>query len=398
MALQYPSPSEIGDQYLTVLKGLKPEVDISREDSDWWIRSRVIGGVLSGIYADQRKIADDAFPQSARREALQKHLNLYFGRDFNPPQPAIGDVLVSGVPGSLVPAHTEFLYSPNGNTYQSILDFTLTAATGLVTALSVGSGQNQNLLAGAALVLSSPPAGINATATAATNISDGKDTESNEEAAAEILSFIRQPPAGGTAADYARFARAADPSVVDANVIRYINGLGTLGIVITAGTTDIDAALNEGDAVVREPSEDLVEQVQEYVDTQKVETDCVTVFGPVPIPINVEVKVRYANGGTNATVEPDSGLTYEALVQREVKRAIYKTPPGGRQFGASGFVVASEIEEVIDLGVSALPYTIGQYAEILVDRQVQDLSATGPNLMIAPIQMAEPNTITIMEM
>jgi uncharacterized phage protein gp47/JayE len=397
MALIFPTPSEIASEYLTTLKNLKPEVDTDRQDSDWWVRSQVVGGVLSGVYADQRLIADDAFPQSARREALQKHLQLYFGRNFNPPQPAIGDLLVSGTIGTLIPSNTEFVYPANGNAYQTILDVTLDAATGVVTVLSVAEGQAQNLLAGAQLTASSPPSGLNAQAVALTNIADGKDEESNESAADEILDFIRLPPAGGKASDYARFAREADPSVVDANVIRYLNGLGTLGIVITAGTTDIDAAVDNGQPVVREPSSQLVDQVQAYVDGQKVETDCVTVFGAQPIPLDVEVKVRYASGN-NATVIASLGLTQEELVQREVRRAIYKTPPGGRIFAASGFVVASEIEEVIDAGLSALPHTIGVYAQILVDRQVQDLSATGPNLYILSTQIAEPNTITVTEM
>ena len=82
MALLFKTPSQISTEYLEQLKTLKPEVDISRTDSDWYIRSRVVGGVLSGAYADQRKIADDAFPQSARREALEKHLNVYFDSGF----------------------------------------------------------------------------------------------------------------------------------------------------------------------------------------------------------------------------------------------------------------------------------------------------------------------------
>lgn len=394
MALIYPSPTDVATDYRTILKTLKPEVNVDQEDSDWWIRSQVVGGVFSGIYADQRKIADDAFPQNARREALQKHLQTYFGRDFNPPQPSIGDVMISGPIGGTLPAHTQFIYGPNGNTYQSILDVTLTAATGVATILSDGSGQSQNLLSGVILQLSSPPAGFGSSATAVTDIADGKDEETNESAAAEILAFIQQPPAGGTAADYIRFGQQADPSVVDVSVIRFLNGLGTLGMVITAGTTNIDSALNNGQPVVREPSQALIDEVQAYVNTQKVETDCVEVFGPQVLFLNVTVKVRYVSG-TGSTIEPNTGLTQDDLVRREVKRAIYKTPPGGRRFGGQGFVVASEIEEVIDLGASAAPYTIGTYAQILSDRDVLDLSATGPNLMILPTQLVEPGTITV---
>jgi hypothetical protein len=85
-------------------------------------------------------------------------------------------------------------------------------------------------------------------------------------------------------------------------------------------------------------------------------------------------------------------------VRREVRRAIYKTPPGGRQFDGKGYVVASEIEQVIDLGLSAEPYEAGVYGAILTDRQVTDLAGTGPNLLILPTQIVEPGTITITEM
>ncbi len=397
MALLFPTPSELGDQYLTILKSLKPDVDISRQDSDWWIRSRVVGNVASGEYADQRKIAEDAFPQSARREANEKHLFTYFSEGFTPAQPSSGTIGVTGEIGTVVLAGTEYVYEPTGNSYQTTAEVTLTGASGEVDIESVGEGQSQNLLLGAALLCSTPPAGLNPDAVAVTAIGGGRNIESNEEASARILDYIRQPPAGGTAADYKRFAKEADPQVVDANVIRFLLGLGTLGIVITAGTTDIDAALDDGVPVVREPSDAIIDTVQTYVETTAVITDCVTVVGPVPVPLDVTVNVRFASGDAD-TIEPNTGLTQGALVQREVQRAIFKPPPGGRQLGGSGYMVCSEIEEVLDGSLSALPYQVGSYAQILVDRQVDDLSETGPNLPLGPQEMAEPNTITVVEM
>lgn len=397
MALIFPTPSELRDQYLTVLKSLKPEVDVKKTDSDWYVRGAVVGGILSGVYADQRKIADDAFPQSARREALEKHLITYFKEGFIQPQQSHGELLVSGTIGTVIPELTEFVYEPTGHTYQSLEEVTLTGATGIVPIQSVDTGQDQNLLEGAALVCSTPPSGLDSEAIASTPISDGRDVETNEEAAARILAFIRQPPAGGTSTDYERFAREGSDAVVDATVIRFLNGLGTLGIIVTAGTTDIDGALDSGVPVVRQPSNDLLEQVQAYVDVVKVETDCVTISGPNVIDLDVTVRVRFVSGNL-ATVEPNTGLTYEELVQREVKRAIYKTPPGGRKFGGSGYVVCSEIEEVIDAGLSALPYAAGSYAQILADRQVDNLDGASANLLLGPADMAEPGTITVLEM
>lgn len=397
MAIKFPTPSEIGDQYLLILKSLKPEVDISRTDSDWWIRSRVLGGVLSGLYSDQLKISDDAFPQSARREALEKHLSLYFGSGFKQATQSVGTVSVTGTPGSTVPIATEFLYSPNGNVYQATDAVTLVGTTGAVPVQSVASGQEQNLLEGAALILSSPPSGIQPSAETLTALSDGRDEESNEEAKERILNRIQQPPAGGTANDYETWAKEADVSVVDANVLRFIYGLGTVGVIFTAGTTDIDSAVTNGDPIVRVPSAGLIQTVKDYIDAKNPLTDCVFVEAPAVVYVPVTIRVRYSDGD-GTTVPSGQTLTQAELVAREVRRAIYKTPPGGRTFGATGFIVASEIEEVVDQGLSANPYTVGEFAQIIVDRQVDNLAPSGPNLMLSPREIAEPGTITVIEM
>jgi len=401
MALDYKTPEEIAQEYLLNLKILKPEVNTGQTDSDWWIRGHVVGGVLSGVYADQLKISNDAFPQSARREALERHLFTYFGEGFRQPTQAQGDALINAsATGSFLAAGTQLQYAPNGNIYATTEDFTFQggAVTGSVPVRSVSTGQDQNLLMDSPLAFLSPPAGIlpNASVYAA-NISDGRDIESNAEAADRILRQIRTPLAGGKVDDYIQFALAADPSVTSANVLRFPFGFGTVGVIITAGTTNIDEALDNGDPVVILPSDDLVAKVQDYVETQNPITDCATVLPPASTIQDVTVRVRYASGD-GSTVLSGQTLTQNQLVQREVQRAIYKTPPGGRILGPSGFVVASEMEEVIDGNLSASPYTIGNIAQILIDRQVQNLSPSSINRALLGNEVAIPGVITIIEM
>lgn len=398
MSVSFLTPDEVALEYLTHLKGLKPEVNIDQTDSIWWVKSQVIGGVMSGLYADQILIADDAFPQTARREALERHLDLYFGTGFKQATQAIGSVSVTGSIGATVVLGTQFLYTPNGNVYQASDTITLTSATGEIPIISVAAGQDQDLLAGASLTISSPPVGINQGAIALTDFTDGRDLETDAEASQRVLDRVRFPIAGGTATDYRQWAIEADNSVVDANVIRYINGPGTVGVVLVAGTTDIDKAVNNGDPVIREPSDALVDKVAAYIDAKNPLTDCSHVLKPILKPVSVTVKVRFVDGDLStipAVQLTGQTLTQEELVIREVKRAIYKTPPGGRQFGSTGFVVASEIEELIDFNLSAEPYTQGEICQILVDRQVQDLSASGPNLTILATEIAEPNLIQV---
>lgn len=398
MALDFKTPEEIANQYLTWLKGLKPEVNTDQTDSDWWIRSQVVGGVFSGVYADQRKISEDAFPQNARHEALENFLQLYFNESFEAATVAIGNVKVTGITTSTVPVGTEFSYTPNGNTYQATETVVLDGPSGIVPVQSINPGQSQNLLEGATLNISSPPPGIDSTANVyGANLSDGKNEETDDEAKTRILNRIRNPLSGGTVTDYQQWANDADPSVNDANVIRYIYGPGSVGVVITAGTTDIDEAVTNGEPVVRIPSSGLIEEVQFYIDARKPLTDCAHVLAPSLKSIAVTVHVRYETGD-GTSVPNGQTLTQEELVVREVKRAIYKTPPGGRRIGSTGFVLASEIEEVLDAGLSTTPYTEGEFAQILRDRQVQDLSASGVNLIIGETELAEPGVITVVEM
>lgn len=405
MALDFKSPADVADEYLTNLKLLKPEINKDQTDSDWWIKAQVIGGTLSGVYQDQKKISNDAFPQSGRHEALQSFLAMYFTGTqavFQPSTPSQGPVQFSGTIGTVLPAGTQFLYQPNGNVYQAIDNYTVGGGgTGIAIVRSVSVGQSQNLLQGASLTLSSPPAGINATATVfGDDLKDGRDPETDAQAADRILTRLRTPLAGGKVSDYILFALAADPSVVTANVIRFPNGFGTVEVVITAGTTDIDFALDNNQPVVLTPSDELVAEVQAFIETQKPVTDCVFVAGPNSVVQNVTVRVRYLQGH-NSTIPtnqiPGQTLTQAQMVQREVKRAMFKTPPGGRQLGGSGFLVASEIEEVVDNGLSAEPYITGRFA-ILLDRQVDNLSATGPNRLMLGNELIIPGTITVVEM
>lgn len=412
MAITFLTPSEVGDQYLTYLKGLRPDVDVSQQDSDWWVRSRVVGGVMSGVYADQLSISTDAFPQSARSDALARHLDLYFGSGFIQPTQSDGIIGVTGTIGTVYSIGTEWEYEPNQNIYQATEQVTITTpisatlASGQVPVISVATGQSQNLLLGAQFTASSPPAGDNGIAVAITNIADGRDIETDEEAAARILARVQFPPAGGNVKDYKAWALQADPSVIDSNVIRFIYGPGTVGVVILAGTTNIDEALNSGSPIVQTPSDSVIQIVQDYIDAVKPLTDCAFVIGPTLIDIDVTVNVRFFDGDANSIpttqlTNQDGSiqtLTQGQLVIREVQRAIYKTPPGGRQFGASGFVVKSEIEQVIDDNLSAEPYNTGLISSILIDRDVNDLSASGNNLMILPNELPQPGVITLVVM
>lgn len=401
MALDFKTPTEVGAEYLENLKSLRPDVDISQTDNDWFIRSRVTGGVVSGVYADQQLIADDAFPQSARREALEKHLNLWFGSGFIQPTPSQGLVTITGTPGSSIAVNQEFVYEPNGNAYQSTEAATIPAGGSIeVNVQSVANGQAQNLLSGAQLTVSGPPAGIDNTAIVGTDgLSDGRNEESNEQAAERITERVQTPSAGGNETDYAQFARDADDSVVSAQVVPFVEGLGTVGVVITAGTTDIDEAIDNDLPIIITPSAILLQNVKNFIDALNPVTDCVFIFGPTEVVQDVTVRVTFVEGDLT-TVPSGTTLTQQELVQREVKRVIFKNGVGGRKLKATdrlGFLVAADIEEGLDERLGSVPSTIGSDFQILSDRQVDNLDGLNVNRQLQPEEFAIPGTITVVD-
>lgn len=402
MATTILTPSQIADNYLTVLKALKPDVDISRQDSDWWIRSRVVGGIVAGVYADQRLIANDAFPDRAREDAVLRFLNLYFNGGYTPATQSIGNAVVTGIPGAVIPQSLQLIYTPNGNAYQTLETIVLpsvtgTSTTGLVPLQSVLAGQAQNLLPYAQLVIASPPSGIAPGVTVDLNgLADARDQETVSEARARIVKRIQQPISVGRISDYEQYSIAADPSVTSASVVRYPFGLGTVAVYITSGTTNIDEAVDSGQPISVIPSDALIAKVQAFLDINSPVTDCVSVIKPSTISQNVTVNVRYASGN-GSTILSGQTLTQDELVQREVKRAIYKTPVGGTQIGGSGFVVASVIEQTIDVALSNESVETGSIP-ILLDRQVLPLSSSGFNRGVLANEVPTPGTITVVSM
>lgn len=396
MALDFKSAEDVAQEYRDELKSILPNENVDQQDSDWWIRGAVIGGVISGVYADQRLISNDAFPQRARHEALDKFLEMYFDDTFLPATESQGNVAVTGTIGSTIPAGTQLTYTPNGNAYQVTETTVLAATAESIPVMSVATGQNQNLNAGASLLFPSAPAGVNANAVVDDGgLSDARDSESDDEARERILLRIRSPLGVGRESDYIQYAKDASPSVTGASVVRYPYGLGTVAVYVTSGTTDIDTAIDNGDTISIIPSDALIDTVQAFLEENKPVTDCVTVLKPSELPVDVTVSCRFSQGDKD-TILSGQTLTQGELVEREIRRAIYKTPVGGRKFDGIGYVVKSEIEETIDIALSTDPVTVGSIP-ILKDRYVSDLAATGVNLMILQNEAPTPGTITIQE-
>lgn len=403
----FPTPSQITTQYLTYLKALKPDLNINDANSDFVIRGKAFCGVVSGLFGDQQKVNNDTWVSSARPEAvIQKgaDLGLYL-------QPATYStstgVVISGTNGTVInPGDLTFIYVPTNTLYTNTTGGTVANGTLTLSVQAEVTGQAGNIVAPDVLSVVSPPSGVGQSASITVSLADGSDIESTDSLKARILTREQEPPAGGNITDYPNFAFAADPSVRSAYVRRFDRGLGTLGVTITAGTTDVDTAVTQGLAIVRTPSATLIATVQAYLNAHAPLTDCPMVYSPTEVAVPVTVNVRLAAGLSLTSVPADAtynplGLTVQQLIAREVGRAIYKLPVGGRVIPglSSGYVVAADLESDLDTWLSAVkdPST-GQYLghiPVLADRQVQPLSSASVNLAMSAGQLPAPGAVTV---
>lgn len=406
MPVTFPTPTQIFQRYQTILKGARPDINVLDKSGEALIRGRVTSGLVSGIYADQRLVDNDTFIKDARIEALVRH-----GTDANIlQQPATAattaDFHVTGTIGTPIPAGTSVRYAPTGIIYgvavASVIDGTGNAHISLA---ANSQGQITNVDVGETLTFVAPPPGIDPDGVLVLALADGSDPESVDSYRARLLENRQRQPAGGNEFDYPNFAFQASTAVRSALIRRFGRGLGTVDVYITTGTTDIDTAVTQGQAIIRVPSGGVIATVQAYYDANVPLTDCPRVFGPVEVDQDASMKVDLAAGITLATVPADPinnplNLNVGQLIQREMERAIYKAPVGGRVIPGqpNGYVIASELEQAVDAMLSATIDTNGQAKgkiPVLVDREVGPLDGLNYNRMLVGNQLALPNVMTV---
>lgn len=407
MAVRFPSPSELQARYFQILKSIKPSINVNDINSDFVIRGRAFAGFASGFTGDAEKVNRDTWVNSARPEALLLHgADLGIGLQPATPSQTTG-FRISGVNGTVInPGDLTVLYVPTGTLYSNTTGGVIAMGFLTVSLVSQTTGQIGNVRAPDTMQIVSPPGGVNTSGDLLVSLTDGSNIETFDSYRARLLSRKQSPPAGGNQTDYPNFAFAADPSVRSVFINRFGRGLGTVDVYITTGTTDIDTAVTQGLAILRIPGAPVLATVQEYYDANVPLTDCASVYAPTEVPINVSLKYSLAAGVTLGSVPSDPvfnplSLTTQQLIVREVSRALYKIPVGGRRIGGSlnGFVVAADIEASLDVWLSSatdpLSGSVLGRIPILSDREVEPLDTPNYNRALVQNQLPTPGVITL---
>lgn len=310
MPFARPSLSDLVDRAIADVETRFPGADSRLRRSALGVLARVHAGALHGAYGWLDHIARQVVPSPATEAEYLDAWARVWDTARRPAAPAEGLAEIAGAVGATVPADT-LLQRADGREYRTLADATVAPGPdGTAAALSVRAvepGLDGNADAGVSLALATPLPGIAARATVAEGgLSAGADEEADDQLLDRLLLRIREPPHGGAARDYRRWALEV-PGVTRVWVYPGWLGAGTVGVTFVMD--------GKPDSIV--PTEAEVQAVADHIAPLRPVTADVTVFAPVPVPLDLAILVT-----------PDSPAVREAVTAELVDLLARDAAPG----------------------------------------------------------------------
>ena len=247
-----PTLEEIRASLLRDYQTYYPNADTS-EDSDAYARASSLAACAEGIYAHQKWLIKQFFPDTADTEFLEKHAGLRGLRRRNATYAAGKGATVSGNPDAVIAVGLQ-IKTEDGRFYETTESVVISASGSAVVAVrSLATGAVQNIKTAIKGSFMSAPVGVSSDVTL-NDVVGATNAESDSSLLERLLNKIRRPAAGGNKYDYKDWALEVD-GVEQAYVYPLRRGLGTVDIAITA-----DNGV---------PSDDTVRRAQEYIDQER---------------------------------------------------------------------------------------------------------------------------------
>jgi uncharacterized phage protein gp47/JayE len=289
------------------------------------VQARVIAGVAHLLYGRQDYFARQLFADESEDEFL-KRWGAMFGVTPNAPTYATGNITITGVNGTILPAGL-VLSRTDGELYTTQTSVTIASGTATVAVQSDDAALAENCDVGTVLTFQSPPTGVTATATVADDgsgggLTGGTDPEEIEDFRARVLQRMRDPPHGGSNADYVYWAEQV-AGVTNVWVYPQEDGAGTVAIRFIRG--------NDTNPL---PTSDEIAAVQAAINAARPVTATVTVKALTSNPLNPRI-----------ILTPDTPAIRAAVVAELADLFSSNSQPGGT-------IKLSQIRTAIGNGVS----------------------------------------------
>lgn len=278
-----PTLEEIRASLLRDYQTYYPNADTS-EDSDAYARTSSLAACAEGIYAHQKWLIKQFFPDTADTEFLEKHAGLRGLRRRNATYAAGKGATVSGNPDAVIAVGLQ-IKTEDGRFYDTTESAVIPASGSVIVAVrSLATGAAQNIKTATKGSFMAAPVGVS-TDVVLNDVVGATNAESDSSLLERLLNKIRRPAAGGNKYDYKDWALEVD-GVEQAYVYPLRRGLGTVDIAITA-----DNGV---------PSDDTVRRAQEYIDQERPVTAKESkVVKPDVTKVNFNIQVKISGVALN---------------------------------------------------------------------------------------------------
>lgn len=278
-----PTLEEIRASLLRDYQTYYPNADTS-EDSDAYARASSLAACAEGIYAHQKWLIKQFFPDTADTEFLEKHAGLRGLRRRNATYAAGKGATVRGNPDAVIAVGLQ-IKTEDGRFYETTESAVIPASGSVIVAVrSLATGAAQNIKTATKGSFMAAPVGVS-TDVVLNDVVGATNAESDSSLLERLLNKIRRPAAGGNKYDYKDWALEVD-GVEQAYVYPLRRGLGTVDIAITA-----DNGV---------PSDDTVRRAQEYIDQERPVTAKESkVVKPDVTKVNFNIQVKISGVALN---------------------------------------------------------------------------------------------------
>ena len=231
---------------------------------------------------------------SADDEAILVRTAAFFGVDRKPASRAIGGLDMQGTGGTIVPDKFRW-FRADGKLYEAVGEQTLLLGDEF-TVRAVEGGADSNCDAGVELYSVEPLTGLHSPLpVTATKIAGGRDQETIEELRSRLLFRMRNPPGGGKASDYKRWALEV-PGVTRAWALDLYPKIGYVTVLFVRD--------GDGPNNLIFPSAAHIAEVQAYLSAKKPGGIAgVVADAPADVPLIVEVTLTPNTAAAQAAVK-----------------------------------------------------------------------------------------------
>lgn len=380
--------AQIKQSFNDYIEQQNPQVNPNIAGTDWDVYGSAIGGVGASVYQDIESLRQAIFVQFSSGVFLD-----YSAFSLGlPPRQGASFALVTAENGSpfpsspyVFPAGTIFTSTFNSNPYVLINDVTASTSAAVVFSLqSQQSGNGYQLPVGSTLTNTIHPT-VTITVGSST---DGQAAESDGQLRKRILNARQNPTGAGRASDYVNWSiigggtsetnpvEQGPNNVQGALVIPSFFTNNVIGVFTLSGTFNYDYVLlhypsNTNPYTLTTPPA-ILSNVQAYINIQKpvqanpfiqsvstyMISNAITINVVLPIGVTLSTNVTNFDGST---------ISVENIIFQEFRRGIISYQLGGTVLDAAAYLMLSQLEQVVDVGLSI---NGGIYAQILVSREI----------------------------